>query len=216
MSQQSVQSRDDQDPFAEQRRTALEQRAVAAAVKSQQEQVQQVKRNPDFYRTVADLNIDDDISEMYEWVPNEIGVKAAPGFTLGNRDEEYVFEQSLLNKNWGERLTTERQPGRLWKKNPVAHAVVQGLDGTECVTQTDNGRIVLTPTEHEDFVAPLTNSGDRRQYRDLADLQTNRESLAVDSTLLDALATATTEHRQHNENEQETDRAGRIARFLGK
>lgn len=216
MSNSEQQPRSEQDPFAKQRENAVATTSHREAIRSQQEQVSEIKRNPDFYRTVADLNIDAETTEMYSWLPNEIGVKASPGFTLGNRPEEYVDQQALLNQNWAERLATERQPGRLWKKNPVAHAVGQGLRGEECVTQLSDGSVVLTPTEHKDYVKPLESSGERRQYRDIAELQTNRESLAVDSTLLDALATATTEHRQHNEHEEDTDTTSRMSRLLGR
>jgi len=215
MSEQQTTPRSEQDPYAEQRRTAIEQASTRAAIKSQQEQVSEVKRNPDFYETVAGLGISEQ-SEMYAWIENEIGVKAAPGFTLGNREEEFVFQQSLLNKNWGERLAFERNPGRLWRKNPVAHVVAQGLGGEQCVEQLDDGSVVLTPTEHADFVAPLETSGDRRQYRDIGEYQTNRESLAVDKAMVDLLGTATTEHRQHNETEEDTDTAGRFSRILGR
>ena len=214
MSKQEPKSRAEQDPYAAQRELSAQQESTRAAIQSQQSKVEQNKMNPGFYREIADPHAD---SEMFNWVENEFGVRSAPGFILGNRDEEHVFERQLLNRNHADRMIAEREPGRILKKNPGVLAMFQGLDGEGCVSVDDKtNEITIDPTTHPEFVAPIERQNHRRQIRDFADLQTQRESLAVDGRGLDALTKATTETVHRNEEEQESDSVGRFSKFLSR
>jgi len=214
MSTQETQERAEQDPFAEQRNNTAFDRAQRQAVAKQHEKVSKTKMNPGFYREIADLNIE---SEQYDWLENELGAKAAPGHILGKRPEEYVFQQMLLNRNQANRMITEGERGRLLKKNPVVDAVFQGLGGKQCVEWNEQTqRLTLTPTAHTNFAAPIESSAERRQFRDAMDLQTTRESLAVEGEALDALTKATTESVHRNERDEQETKAGRVASVLGR
>lgn len=217
MSEQQQQTRAEQDPYAEQRQTASMREQARVGVSSQHSEVEKRKMNPGFYREIADLHAD---TEQYNWIENEIGVKSAPGHILGNRSEDYVFQQQLLNKNWADRLKAERDRGRLWLKNPSADAVLLGLeggsDGQKCVAETSDGGLKIVPGGHEDFIAPLAASGERRQYDDVAELQTTRESLAVQGEALGALTKASSEVLHRDEKAEETDTAGRISRLISR
>lgn len=204
MSDQQRQVEQEQDEqVRRKRRLSAATEGDKVGIHKQHSEVSQRKYNPGFYKETADLDAD---TEMYPWLENELGAKASRAHVLGNRPEEFVEQQGLLNRNLAERMISEREPGRLLKKNPSVLAVWQGIDGLDENLEIDD----------PDFNAPITHSRERRQYRALAELLTTRESLAVEGRFVDALTKATTETQVRNEREEEKSGVkGRVSKFFG-
>ena len=187
MSEQQQQRQGQQqaeDPYARQAELSAIQQADQIAARTQHQKVAERKFNPGFFAETSKLDAD---SELYDWLENELGAKASRAHTLGHREEHFGEQQELLNANEAERMIAEREPGRLLKKNPVVLAVYQGVDSLS----------------DPDAVAPIEHDRERRQYRDVMELATTHESLAIEGRYLDALTKATTEtsHRDRVEDE---------------
>lgn len=172
------------DPYDKQATLSAKQQADSIGIQQQHRQVAKRKFNPGFFEETSDLDAD---TEMYPWLENELGAKGSRAHVLGNRPESFAKQQELLNRNQAERMIAEREPGYLLKKNPEVLAVFQGVESMN----------------DPDAVAPIEQDRQRRQYRDLAELLTTRETLAIDGEFVDALTTATTEthHRDQVEDE---------------
>lgn len=194
----SEQEQQTEDPYAKQAELSATQRADQVGIQSQHEQVAKRQFNPGFFRETSALDID---TEMYDWLENELGAKGSRAHVLGNRPEEYAEQQMLLNQNQAERMIAEREPGRLQKKNPVIYALSQGLDplNSQDVQQLDQ----VDWLDHPEAVVPIELDRERRQYRDLAEVLTTRETLAIEGEFVDALTTATTETRHQDRVEDE-------------
>ena len=184
MSDQDQRQRERDEQVRRQRRLSAATEGDKIGIHKQHSEVSERKYNPTFFEKTADLDADTD---MFPWLENILGAKASRAHVLGNRDEEFVEQQELLNRNLSERMIAEREPGPLLKKNPSVMAVWQDCESVE----------------DEKFAAPITHSRERRQYRNLAELLTTRESLAVDGRYVDALTKATTETQVHNDKEEE-------------
>lgn len=174
-----------EDPYQRQAELSAQETASHIGIQRQQEQVSKRKFNPDFFEQTSDLDVD---TELFDWLENELGAKGSRAHVLGNRPESFEEQQDLLNRNLAERMISEREPGYLIKKNPAVMAVYQEVDSLD----------------DPDAVAPITQSRERRQYRNLAEVLTTRETLAIDGEFVDALTTATTETRQHAQQEDES------------
>lgn len=173
-----------EDPYRKQAELSATQEADKIGIQSQHEQVAKRKFNPGFFDETSKLDVD---TELFNWLENELGAKGSRAHVLGNRDDHYEEQQELLNRNQAERMIAERDPGYLLKKNPEVMAVFQGVEGMD----------------DPDLVAPIEKDRERRQYRDLAEVLTTRETLAIEGEFVDALTTATTEthHREQTEDE---------------
>lgn len=186
MSEQEQQEID--DPYAKQAGMTAMQTADQVGVKQQAKEVSKRKFNPGFFERTTELDLD---TELYDWLENELGAKGSRAHVLGRRDESYVEQQGLLNRNLAERMIIERQPGSLLKKNPEVLTVYQNVDSMD----------------DEDAVTPIQTDRVRRQYRSLAGALTTRESLAVEGEFVDALTTATTETSHIDERDEESSSA---------
>jgi len=172
------------DPYRKQAELSARQRADQIGIQSQQEQVSKRKFNPGFFKETSGLDAD---TELFGWLENELGAKGSRAHVLGHRPEHYAEQQELLNRNQAERMIAERDPGYLLKKNPAVLAVYQNVEGMD----------------DPDSVTPIDVDRERRQYRDLAEVLTTRETLAIQGEFVDALTTATTEthHREETEDD---------------
>lgn len=185
MSEQEQQEQQQtQDPYQKQATLSAQQSAQQVGISKQFEEVAKRKYNPGFFKETSDLDAD---TELYDWLENELGAKSSRAHVLGNRPESFARQQELLNQNQAERMIAEREPGYLLRKNPEIMAVYQDVENMS----------------HEDAVAPITKDRERRQYRDLAELLTTRETLAIDGTFVDALTRATTETSHRDQLEED-------------
>jgi len=178
------QQQQETDPYQAQAELSARQTADQIGIQSQQEKVAKRKFNPGFFDETTDLDLS---TELFDWLENELGAKGSKAQTLGNRPESFAESQELLNRNQAERMIAEREPGYLVKKNPAVNAVWQGVESMG----------------DADAVTPIEQDRVRRQYRDMAEVLTTRETLAIDGKFVDALTKATTEthHREQTEDD---------------
>jgi len=207
----SEQQQDRQEEYDRKARLSATQRSDHIGIQSQHEQVAKRQFNPGFFRETSQLDAD---TELFDWLENELGAKGSRAHVLGNRPEEFAEQQMLLNQNQSERMIAEREPGRLQKKNPVVYAVSQGIDPLDA-NDYETLR-AIDWLDHPDAVVPIKLDRTRRQYRDLAELLTTRESLAIDGEFVDALTTATTETRHQDQVEDEASGTTRRLRSVFK
>jgi hypothetical protein len=207
MSEQDEQTR--QREYDRKAGLSATQHADQVGIQSQHEQVAKRQFNPGFFKETAALDAD---TEFWDWLENELGAKGSRAHVLGNRPEEYAEQQMLLNANQAERMIAEREPGRLQKKNPVVYAVSQGLDPLD--GQDRETLETIDWLDHPDAIVPISTDGERRQYRDLAELMTTRETLAIGGIYVDALTTATTETRHQDRVEDQASGTTRRLRSV--
>lgn len=156
-------------------------------------------KNPEFLKQLQDIDLDGD---LYTWIEDELGPLTSGAFILGNRARSYEEQQMFLNWNKGERIVTERTPGRLIRENPLLNALMQGLQGTE---RHPN------PTTRPEYRDPLEKSRKKRVIRDSMEPITNFQTLSIDNKGLDAASTATVENRTvSNEEQEQAGVGGRI------
>lgn len=177
-----------------QRRLSAQQHADRIGIQTQQEEVSERKYDPGFFAETSELDAD---TEMFPWMENVSGSKASKAHVMGNMPEAYAEQQQYLNMNQGERMIAEQDMGYLLKKNKPVAAVYQ--DARD-VSLNANGKLVY---EDEDLIDPIELDRRRRAYRDLSQLWTVRESLAVQARYFDGLTTATTESRVQDTVEEE-------------
>jgi hypothetical protein len=132
---------------------------------------------------LSQLQAGDLDTDLFEWVEDEIGILASGSNIKGVRQEGYARQQDLLVKNAIERVIAEGSPGRL-----------------------------LRPTEHPDYVEPIS-SKERRALRQAKDAIVNHQSLSTDGRGIDAVANATVERRSVEQSEEEA--SGLTARAKG-
>jgi hypothetical protein len=170
-------------------------RAAMSAIA--QEEMEYYK-NPEFLKQLQDPDVD---TELWDWVEDEWGPAFSGAHILGQREESYEEQQSLLNRNAAERMIAERTPGRLLRENPRMLAISQGITGTD--EHPD-------PTNHPAFREPLTTRKER-VVRSSAEVMTNRQTLSIGGRGIDAVSSATVENRTVTKNEEEAKGAtGRV------
>jgi hypothetical protein len=187
----------------EQHTNRLEEQSAQVATQMAAKQAEHTVQNPRFLQELKDADVD---SDVFDWISDELGPLLSGAHILGNRGEHYEEQQELLNKNKVERLIAEGTPGRLLRENPAMAAQAQGVTGWT---------LAEGPHDHPDYRPPLA-SQDRRVLRDLAEVLTTRETLAIEGRGLDAVATATVENRTVSNEESEqsgvTSRAKEVFR----
>jgi len=123
--------------------------------------------------------------------------KAHAVSNLSEDARERVYWKTL---NKAERRVTESEPGFLLKENPYLLALAQDAEKPEGIQRADS--------------KPLTSS-ERRKLRASFDVSNALKQLGVDKAGLDALTTATAEHRTvTNERESESNVKNRVKAFF--
>jgi len=187
-----------QQAMEQQHRNALEQSSHSAAVRAAAEKEQKYLQNPEFLGQLQDPDAD---SDVFDWVEDELGPELSGAHILGQRGDHYEEQQELLNRNVVNRLSAERNPGRLLKNNPMMLAQAQGAEATEQYPD---------PTEHPKYREPLT-SRKKRVTKSAAEIITNRQTLSIGGRGVDAVSTATVENRTvTDEREEKTKATDRI------
>ena len=183
----------------EQHRRSLEQQSHSAAVQAAAERQREQIKNPEFLAQLQDADVDTD---LWDWVEAELGPVLSGSHILGQRDESYEEQQSLLNRNVVQRVIAERNPGRLLRDNPKMLAQAQGI---ECDDQHTD------PTKHPSFRDPLTPRK-KRVIRQAAEVITTRQTLSIGGRGVDAVSSATVENRTvTNESEEASGAASRLS-----
>lgn len=183
-------NQEQKEALTEQHNLQIEQDSHRAAVKGVAQEQQKFHKNPEFLKQLQDPDVD---SELWDWLEDEIGPPLSGSHILGQRDESYEEQQSLLNRNKVQRMVAERTPGRLLKENPRMLAQAQGVSASE--QHPD-------PTQHPEFREPLT-SRKERVLRDAAEVITTRQTMSIGGRGVDAVSTATVENRTVTNEQKE-------------
>jgi len=187
----------EQERIERQKRLQEEQRASDAATQQASEmarrQMEETLHNPQFAEEIRDS----DLEGKYD---RDVGPETSKAHAVANLEEsdnERIYWKTL---NRAERRMVESKPGFLLKENPGLLAVAQ-----DAIKDRDY--------QHAD-TAPLTSS-EKRKMRSAYDVSRALKSLGVDGRGLDALTTATAEHRTvTNESEQQSGAKSRIRAFF--
>ncbi len=186
-----------QEQLEQQKRMQREERADNAASQQASEmsrrQMEEKLHNPQFAETIRDP----DLGRKYE---KDLGPDTSKAHAVSNLSEdarERVYWKTL---NRAERRVTESEPGFLLKENPYLLALAQNAEKPEGIQRADS--------------KPLTSS-ERRKVRGSYEVSNALKQLGVDSKGLDALTTATAEHRTvTNERESESNVKNRVKAFF--
>lgn len=186
-----------QEQYEQQQRFQKEERADNAASQHASEmarrQMEEQLHNPQFAETIRDP----DLGTKYE---QDLGPDTSKAHAVSNLDEdarERVYWKTL---NRAERRISESEPGFLLKENPYLLALAQDAEKPDGIQRADS--------------KPLTAS-ERRKVRGSYEVSNALKQLGVDSKGLDALTTATAEHRTvTNERESESSVKNRVKAFF--
>lgn len=188
-----------QEAIDEQHRRQIEQTSHQAAVSAAAEQQRKQVQNPEFLSQMQEPDVDTDV---YDSLEAELGPVLSGSHILGQREESYEEQQSLLNRNVVQRVIAEANPGRLMKENPKMLAQAQGVDATK---QNPD------PTTRGEFRPPMS-SAEKRGIRQAAEVITTRQTLSIGGRGVDAVSSATVENRTvTNESEEASGAASRLS-----
>lgn len=174
---------------------ASEQGSAQLAQQMSKRGIEERIQNPEFFREYTDPDLD---SALHDWVREEFGPLASSAHVLGHRDEHYERKSEWLDLNKAERMIVESTPGRILREHLDVLRVFQGAThGTDKTMRQ-----------------PMTQD-EKRVVRDGMEVVTNRKSLSVGGKGSDALTTATSEHRQvRNEEEDVSTARGYLRKYI--
>lgn len=179
-----------------QRRAQAESAQQSAAVQSAIRD-ESTAKNPRFLEEFAGVALDGDV---YDWLESEIGPEIAQVHALGNRSEEYAFEQRLLNRNTAERIIAEGTPGRQLRQHPKLHYLAQGCRGLP------EG---ASPEADPEYRAPLSEQ-DRRILRSTFEAITAHQSRSQEHMGADAVSKVQTESTTVQDDRSEESTASMV------
>lgn len=194
-----------QDEVERQRRRQVRDQRLAQAEGSQQSAAVQsairdesTAKNPEFLDKFAGIELDH--GGIYTWLEDEFGPEVARVHALGNRSEDYAFEQRLLNRNTAERMIAERTPGRQLRQHPKLHYLAQGCRGIERREE---------PADDPDYREPLSEEK-RRILRAAVEAITAHQSRSQEHMGADAVSKVQTESRTVQDDRSEETGASKV------
>lgn len=171
---------------------ASDQAAEAAAQMARQ-QMEEVKRNPDFADTIRDADLPADYKQ-------DLGPDASKAHAVANLSKSARERIYWLNKNKRERRIVESQAGHLLKENPKMLAIAQEGVQPAGIEAADS--------------EPMT-AGQKRRMRGSFDVSHALKTLGVENAGLEALTKATAEHRTvTNEQQEESGVKSKVRAFF--
>lgn len=174
---------------------AANRSAISEANQMARQAIEERMQNPEFLDKLQDADVN---SEVHDWLEDEIGPPLSGAHILGNMEEMHRHRQRWLNYNKVERMVAEQQPGRLCREHPYLLRIAQGVH----------------KRDDKDLREPLT-SDEKRVLRDVAEVLTVRQSLAVEAEGLESVTTATTETRNvQNSKEESSGFRGKVRGYL--
>jgi hypothetical protein len=186
---------DEQEAIHERQLGQMEQQqagtAAQAAASAATRKLEKRKENPEFFAQLRDLGVD---THEYDWVSARLGPLGAGAHLIGNRGPQYEREAKWLDANSGERIISEREPGRLCRGRLLTIAQ----------------RVHLR--EDKETVKPNTPD-ERRVVRDSMEAVTNFKTLGIEATGLSKLTDATTVSKREESSEE--SRKERAANLIG-
>jgi hypothetical protein len=180
----------------DQRRAQAESTQQSAAVQSAIRD-ESTAKNPEFLEQFAGIELD---GRVYNWLEDEIGPEIAQVHALGNRSEDYAFEQRLLNRNTAERIIAEWTPGRQLREHPKLNYLAQGCRGLP------EG---ASPEQDPEYRAPLTEQ-ERRILRSTFEAVTAHQSRSQEHMGADAVSKVQTESRTVQDDRSEESTASKV------
>lgn len=174
-----------------------EQRAADSASQQASEmarrQMEEKLHNPQFAETIRDPDLEDTYQK-------DIGPEVSKAHAVANRaqgERDRIYWKTV---NKRERRIAESNPGFLLQENPLLLSLAQGANKPDKMSQVSS--------------VPLTTK-EKRKMRGSYEVSEAIKSLGIDNRGLEALTTATAEHRTvTNEQESENNIRNRVRAFF--